>query len=205
MKKLKTMQMKLNNIILLIFVVCIIIFSISCDGGDTIPKPKGYFRIDMPPKEYVLFDSIYPYTFEYPVYSKIIADNDKNAEPYWINIYYPNFKGTVHLSYKYVKDNFAKYAEDSYNLAMKHISKASNIEDNRFDFKENNIHGITFEIDGNDAASPYQFFLTDSISNFVRGALYFNIKPNNDSLSPVINVIKEDIQHIMKTFKWKKK
>ncbi|NTW33979.1 MAG: gliding motility lipoprotein GldD [Bacteroidetes bacterium] len=196
--------MKLNNILKYLYAAFLLVSLVSCGDRDTMPKPKGYFRIDLPVKKYVMFDSVYPYSFEYSVYSKIIPDTNKNAEPFWINLYYPRFNGTIHISYKYVKHNFAKYAEDSYNLAMKHISKANNIDNDRFDFPENNIHGIIFNIEGNDAASPYQFFLTDSISNFVRGALYFNIKPNNDSLSPVIGDIKEDILHIIKTFKWKK-
>jgi gliding motility-associated lipoprotein GldD len=178
---------------------------LSCGGGgDPVPKPRGYFRIDLPQKKYVLFDSTYPFTFEYPVYAKIIPDVDRNAEPYWMNIEFPKFKGKVHLSYKTINRNLSKYADDAYNLAMKHIPKASNIEDERITFMDHKVYGVIYNIEGEGAASPYQFFVSDSLTHFVRGALYFNVKPNNDSLAPVIEFLKTDIRHLLKTFQWKK-
>jgi gliding motility-associated lipoprotein GldD len=192
-----------NNKAWFLIITVLILFS-SCGDGDYIPKPKGYMRIDLPKKKYILFDSTCPYSFEYPVYAKVNYDNDKNAEPYWTNLDFPKFKGRVHISYKSVKNNLSKYAEDAYNMAMKHIPKANNIDNERIDIKEHNVHGIIYDIQGENAASTYQFFVTDSVSNFVRGALYFNIAPNNDSLSPVIDFIKEDIKHMIKTFQWKK-
>jgi len=178
---------------------------ISCGGDKTyVPKPMGYFRIDLPEKKYVLFDSSYPYTFEYPVYAKINPDINNNTESYWLNIDFPKFKGKIHLSYKPIKRNLSLFADDAYNLAMKHIPKASNIEDSIIDVKENKVYGIIYNIEGEGAASTYQFFVSDSISNFVRGALYFNVSTNNDSLAPVIDFIKKDINHLIETFKWKK-
>jgi gliding motility-associated lipoprotein GldD len=190
--------------ILLLLSVTMLMLLSSCGGGDYIPKPKGFMRIDLPKKEYKLFDSTCPYSFEYPVYSVVNYDKDKNAEPYWINLDFPKFKGRVHISYKSVKNNLPKFAEDAYNLAMKHMPKANNIDNERIDIKEHKVHGLIYIIEGENAASPYQFFVTDSVSNFVRGALYFNFAPNNDSLAPVINFIKEDIKHLIKTFQWKK-
>lgn len=151
-----------------------------------------------------MFDSTCPFSFEYPVYAMVNYDKDKNAEPFWINLDFPKFKGRVHISYKSVKNNLPKFAEDAYNLAMKHMPKANNIDNERIDINEHKVHGLIYIIEGENAASPYQFFVTDSVSNFVRGALYFNFAPNNDSLAPVINFIKEDIKHLIKTFQWKK-
>ena len=59
-------------------------------------------------------------------------------------------------------------------------------------------------IEGVEAASPFQFYLTDSVDHFVRGALYFNVVPNNDSLAPVIDYLKDDMRHMIETFEWKK-
>jgi gliding motility-associated lipoprotein GldD len=180
-------------------------FLASCGGDDSyIPKPKGYFRIDLPVKKYLLFDSTCPYSFEYPVYAKVIPDTGRNTEPYWITIDFPRFKGKMHLSYKSVNKNLSKYADDAYELVMKHIPKATNIEDERIDFMEHKVYGVLYNIEGESAASTFQFFVTDSISNFVRGALYFSVKPNNDSLAPVIDFVKQDIRHMIKTFRWKK-
>ena len=51
----------------------IILFS-SCDNKHYQPKPKGYFRIDFPEKEYQKLDSMKYYSFEFPVYSTITPD-----------------------------------------------------------------------------------------------------------------------------------
>ena len=88
-------------------------------------------------------------------------------------------------------------------MVMKHIPKASSIENKIYENPEKRIYGLTYTIAGVDAASPYQFYLTDSTKHFIRGALYFNTIPNNDSLAPVIEFLKEDINHLIETFEWK--
>jgi gliding motility-associated lipoprotein GldD len=170
---------------------------------DYAPKPRGYFRIDLPEREYQWFDSLYPYAFEYPVYAKIVPDNRPNSEPYWINIEYPQFKGTIYISYKRVEDNLVEYLEDSRAFVMKHIPKAEAIEDSLIYRPEENVFGLLYDIEGTGAASPSQFFVTDSSAHFLRGALYFNTTPNNDSLAPVIDLIRRDIRHLLETFRWK--
>jgi len=175
----------------------------GCDSDYT-PKPRGYFRIDLPPRQYVLFDSAFPYTFEYPGYAKIVPDRSRQAEPYWMNILYSPFRAQLHISYKSVGDNLNGYLEDARHLVNKHIPKANAITQQVFINDSAHVYGLVFEIRGSEAASSYQFYLTDSISGFVRGALYFNIIPNNDSLEPVIDYLKKDIQHMISTFRWKK-
>lgn len=184
----------------LFFAVLLIIT--SCSDSYT-PKPRGFFRIDLPRHVYRGMDSTLPYTFEYPVYASIQADSNKYAEPFWINIWFPRFKATLHISYKAVHSNLASYLDDSHTLVNKHIPKASSITQREFIDVEKNVYGLEYVIRGADAASPYQFYLTDSTRNFVRGALYFNVVPNNDSLSPVIDFLVADIQHLIGTFHWK--
>jgi len=180
----------------------IIIFISSC-SEDYSPKPIGYFRIDLPQKEYTLFDTTYPYSFEYPEYGRIIEKKQQGAEAYWIDLYFPDFNGQIHLSYKKIDGNLMEYLEDSRTFVMKHIPKASAIEDSLILQRDKNIYGLLYDIQGVGAASPYQFILTDSTEHFVRGALYFNVQPNNDSLAPVIDFIKQDIRHMINTFEWK--
>ena len=67
------------------FVIIASIILSGCKRKYT-PKPRGYFRIDLPEKKYKQLDSIFPYKFKYPAYTKIVNDNDKNSEKYWINI-----------------------------------------------------------------------------------------------------------------------
>ena len=50
--------------------------------------------------------------------------------------------------------------------------------------------------------SQYQFFSTDSINHFLRGALYFNTATQNDSLAPVIEFMRVDIMHLLNSLKW---
>lgn len=179
-----------------------VILFISCEN-DYSPKPRGYFRIDLPEKEYRLFDTAFPYSFEYPVYAKIVPDERNGVEPYWINIDYPRFNGRVYLSYKVINDNLIEYLEDSRTFVMKLIPKASNIQDSLILRRADKVFGLIYEIDGINAASPIQFFVTDSASHFLRGALYFNHSPNNDSMAPVIDFIRKDIHHLVETLEWK--
>jgi gliding motility-associated lipoprotein GldD len=181
----------------------ILIIAYSCQDR-YVPKPRGYYRIDLPPKEYRSFDTTFPFTFEYPVYSKIYPDSSRMAEPYWFNIYYLPFHAQLHISYKPIKNNLAQYLDDAHTLVNKHIPKANAITQREFVDPTEKVFGLVYEIRGSDAASTYQFYLTDSTTHFVRGALYFDLVPNNDSLSPVIDFLKKDIEHMVMTFRWKK-
>jgi len=173
----------------------------ACQPSYT-PKPRGYIRIDFPAKEYVLFDSVCPYTFEYPSYGKIVPDTDYNTEPCWINIEFPDFNGTIHISYKDVNQNLNEFIEDSRELTYKHTIKADAIKETVYTNPEQKVHGILYDIKGN-AASSIQFYLTDSNTHFLRGSLYFNVQPDKDSLAPVISFFREDIIHLVESFAWK--
>lgn len=176
----------------------------SCDRT-YIPKPKGYFRIDFPEKQYVRLDTIEKYSFEYPVYATITNDINSPFEKNWVNVDFRQFKGTVYISYKdeYVKDSLGVYLNDTYLMMSKHMNKASGIFDSLIYIPERHVYGLMYNIEGRGVASPIQFYVTDSVSHFVRGALYFNLIPNNDSLQPVIDFIRTDINHLIETFEWK--
>ena len=179
----------------------VVLIACSCKNNPT-PKPRAYFRISFPEHKYDSLENVYPYFFEYPEYAKIEQDKAVTAEPYWINIHYPEYKGKIHISYKEVHDNLAQMLEDNRKLAYKHSIKADAIGEKLFMAPEKKVYGILYDIKG-DAASSVQFFLTDSIRNFLRGSLYFNTIPNKDSLAPVVDFVKEDIIHIIETFEWK--
>ncbi|MBU2651011.1 MAG: gliding motility lipoprotein GldD [Bacteroidetes bacterium] len=181
----------------------VFLFLASCSSNE-LPKPRGYFRIELPEHSYRVLDTTFPYSFEYPAYSSIMSDPYAPEEPYWIDVYFAQFKAKLHLSYKVVNDtNLIYYLEDTRKFVVKHIPKANAIEDSLIFDREKNIYGLLYEIHGGNAASPVQFFVTDSTRHFVRGALYFNVKPNNDSLQPVIDFLRKDIDHLISTFRWK--
>ena len=107
------------------------------------------------------------------------------------------------MSYMRLEGNLTKHIEDSHSMAMSHIPHASGIRQIMIKDPARKVYGLCYDIRGSGAASPYQFYLTDSTSHFLRGALYFNISPNNDSLAPVIDFIEKDIQHLIETIRWK--
>ncbi len=202
--EVRSQKSVLKTIFLLLLVNCILLtVFVSCDDKTYQPKPKGYFRIDLPEKEYVSLDSMKYYSFEHPVYSKITPDYLSPEEKEWVNVEFPSFKGTIHISYKNVDNNIEKYLEDSYYMMTKHISRAMGIRDSVVANPERKVYGLVYFLEGEGVASPLQFYLTDSVNHFLRGSLYFNVKTNNDSLAPVIDFITDDIRHLIETVKWK--
>lgn len=190
---------------LLLIPVFIGVFSSCEDDEDKIysPKPRGYFKINFPEKNYRLFDSICPYTFEMPTYSRIVQDRHKGAEPCWLNLEFPQFRATIHLSYKDVADtNLNRFLEDSRDFAIRHQIKATGLEESVVIRDSAKVYGLVYDIAGN-TASSVQFYLTDSTKHFLRGSLYFNTVTNIDSLKIVIDFIREDILHMVQTCKWK--
>jgi gliding motility-associated lipoprotein GldD len=179
----------------------------SCNS-DYVAKPRGYFKISFPEKAYRLFDRPgFPYTFEYPVYGEILQDSlffDQQAENnYWINIDFPRFNGRIHISYKEIgKNRFDSLVNDAYTMSYKqHTYKASKIEPKEFT-TPNHVSGVYFTLKGN-TATGNQFFATDSVKHFLRGALYFSATPNADSLLPVNNFLRKDVEHLIETLKWR--
>ncbi len=188
-----------NSLIALILLV----LASSCGDNNPQPKPRGYFRIDLPDKQYVALDTMRYYSFEYPTYSTITPDYHSLQEKDWVNVEFPRFKGTIHISYKQVNDNLGEYLEDAYFMITKHIGKATGIRDSVIINKEKDVYGLMYYLDGEGVASPLQFYLTDSTEHFMRGSLYFNVVPNNDSLQPVIDFITDDVRHLINTLEWK--
>ena len=180
---------------------CLLLFTTACEETYT-PKPKAYYRIQLPEKKYQSYTENCPYKFEYPTYAKVVNDDRANSENCWINIDYPLFDARVHISYKTINKNLTNYIEDSRTLTYKHIVKAADIREDIIIDDSSKVYGLMYDVSGN-AASHMQFYLTDSTKHFLRGSLYFNSTPNYDSILPVLEFIKKDIYHMMNTFEWK--
>ena len=122
--------------------------------------------------------------------------------PYWINIDFPKFNARIYVSYKAIgKNSFDKLRDDAFKMTFKHTSKASSIDQTPIQ-TTNGIGGMYFSVGGN-AATAHQFFVTDTTRNFLRGALYFDTAPNEDSLKPVNDFLQEDMVHLINTFRWR--
>ncbi len=189
------------HIIILSILVVFLLLPMSCKEK-AMPKPKGYFRIEFPEKKYEAWNENYPFSFEYFKGAQVVKDKSRLAEKYWLNIEYPKYNATLHLSYKEVRENLEKYLEDSHRLVYKHAIKADAIDGTNYMDEQQNVYGLVYRIQGN-AASSVQFIATDSLKHFLRGSLYFNNHPNQDSLAPVIQYIDKDIVHLMESLKWK--
>lgn len=187
---------------LLITLICLL----SCNSTYT-PKRRGYFRIDFPTHQYQTFNKPgFPYSFDYPVYATVIRDSsffDSVPEnPYWINIDFPRFNARIYISYKQIGLNtFDKLRDDAFKMTYKHTAKASSI-DQTVIRTPNGVGGIFFNVGGN-AATAQQFYLTDTTRHFLRGALYFDTTPNEDSLAIVNRFLQDDLNHLINTFRWK--
>lgn len=175
-----------------------------------VPKPRGYFRIELPQKKYVRFNETYeardlPLSFEYPVYGTVTGNPENPSEAGWLNISFPKYGARIYLTYIDVKGDLPDLIEQTYTMNVKnHISKADAI--NEMDINNNNekLYGILYDLKGN-TASAVQFYVTDSIRHYLRGSLYFESEPNADSLAPVIDFFREDIIHLLETLKWNRK
>lgn len=183
-------------------ILCFIMLVTACHPDYT-PKPRGYFRIEFPEKKYVHFSNPgCPFSFDIPDYGIVIPDSGRFAEPCWMNLVFEVFNGEINMSYKPLNNNLNKFTEDSRTLVYKHTVRAEAIDERLISDPANNVYGLLYEIGGN-AASSVQFYVTDSTSHFLRGALYFNVPPQSDSLAPVIEFIKEDVKHMIQSIRWK--
>lgn len=134
-----------------------------------------------------------------PVYSKGMFDE------VWLDINYPQWNGVVFLTYKRIRslDDLRGQIDTSARLLEKHYQVASGVDEHRFDSDDGTVHAVTWHLLGAKVASTYQFYATDSVSNFLRGGLFLNQTPNNDSLAPVLEYIQADIDHLIETLRWR--
>ena len=185
------------------FLIVVSVIGIVSCGTDYTPKPRGYIRIDLPEKSYSPIETGCPYSFETADYSTFQPDTRAQSDSCWFDIEYSQFKAKIYFSYKPIQGNLAEYLEDSRELTNKHITKASGIDETLLIDEKHRVFGTLYTVAGSRAASPLQFYLTDSTNHFLRGALYFNVTPNNDSLAPVIDFLEEDVIHLIETLRWK--
>jgi len=196
-----------NNIIyrkvsrIFLLVAAMFLLGTSCKQNYT-PKPEGYLKITYPEKSYRTYSDQEFYQFEIPDYAEVEIESGPRSEKGWINVSIPQLNGKIHLSYKPVNDQLTELITDSRELVYKHTVKAHGIEETPFIQSDQKRFGMIYDLKG-DVASAVQFFITDSTDHFLRGSLYFNCRPNRDSLNPVINFLREDIIHMIETTRWK--
>src|SRR4051812_39772856 len=175
----------------------------SC-SKDYTPKPKGYNRLALPDTAYRPLPDSLPYQFQYSRYARLMKDTSWIRERHWVEINYPTLKANIHITYKKLLNNeqlLKEFLNDAYVLTAKHQIKANAINETIVTTKGKKV-AVIAEIEG-EVPSQFQFTMTDSTKNFLRGALYFNTQVSNDSLKPAIDYMKKEMMHIVNTLEWK--
>jgi gliding motility-associated lipoprotein GldD len=188
--------------------LCLMLALSACHDEEFQPRNRGYFRFELPKHSYQKFSEPgFPFYFEYPVYGTTVKDTlffDKKPEnPYWMNVEFPQWGGKIYLTYKAIpnQDGYYKMLNDVYRMTSTHEKKADYIKDPVINIPQKKMHGLIFDVGGN-AASALQFYVTDSTKHFLRGALYFDVTPNADSLKPVNAFMREDVIHLINSLEW---
>lgn len=170
--------------------------------ASTLPKPKGYFRIDLPTKEYTRYSSPCGASFDLPNYAQVRLFKDRDTpDSCWFNLAFPRLRATLHCTVLPVKNDLASLIRDAYGFAAKHEMKASALKRTPIAVPGHKVYGLMYHIEGM-AASQVQFFMTDSTEHFFRGALYFDNKPNPDSIAPVLEFLQADIDRLVQSLTW---
>jgi gliding motility-associated lipoprotein GldD len=186
----------LKKIAVLVLFFAFFLAVVGCKN-DVLPKPSSYLRLDYPEAEYIGFKGNCP--FEFDINSKAIVREDKGCG---YSIIYPKMKATIYITYKPVNGNINKLLRDAQKLTYEHVIKADDILEQPYINPDKKVYGMFYQVDGN-AATNSQFYATDSIKHFVTGSVYFYTKPNFDSIMPAASFIKNDMQRLMETIKWK--
>lgn len=169
---------------------------ISCD--DVLPKPKAMLRLEYSKPVYEAFQpNDCPYAFDRNIHAKVI--DEKYCS---VNLKYPELDGTIYLSYRNVDGDLKELLSDVQKMTYEHVVKADNILEQPYDNAKARKFGMFYEVTGN-AASQSQFYLTDSVSHFITGSIYFNTRPNYDSILPAAVYLKDDVRRIMESLEWR--
>ena len=174
---------------------------LSACASDPVPKPRGYFRIDLPAQSYVPWTDSATFSAELPAYARVGTRASK-TDARWFDVRFKEQRATVHLTWSPVGDQLEDLIEDAHRFKSQHQAMAAKISSTRVLRDSARVFGSVFNVEG-EVASPLVFYFTDSTDNFLYGALYFDARPNADSLAPVTERIRADMQHMAATLAWK--
>jgi gliding motility-associated lipoprotein GldD len=178
-------------------VILPVLFLVFSCKDDVLPKPASHLRLDYPVAKYVNFENECPFAFE--MNSDAIIKGEKDCG---FAITYPKMKATIYLTYKPVKGDINTLLRDAQKLTYEHVIKADDILEQPYLNPGKKVYGMFYQVDGN-AATNSQFYVTDSIKHFITGSVYFYAKPNFDSIMPAASYVRNDMQRLMETLKWK--
>lgn len=173
----------------------------ACGRETPIPKPIGYFRIDLPAPKYQHKTPDCPFEFDISAFARLEMIVD-TAHSCWFNVAYPMLDARMYFTYKGVDGDLREFIEEAHGLAFEHQIKANKITTRKIQDDSSKVYGLIYDLGGN-VASPYQFYLTDSANHFLRGSFYFNARPNPDSSKPALDYVRNDLDRFIDSFEWK--
>ncbi|MAR62759.1 MAG: hypothetical protein CMC45_02685 [Flavobacteriaceae bacterium] len=177
-----------------IFLILLLIY--SCNNNTTLPKQKAFFAPKLETPTYK--NSNLDCNYNLLINSKSSINNFNNCN---YEIYYKDLNSKIFIN----QINFSSTIDELKNMFDQKVlenSKFSNqiIESEYIDL-DKNIYSRLYSFIG-DSPANIQFYLTDMSNNFITGSLYFETKPNYDSLYPYINYIRNDIRKMVDSFEW---
>ncbi len=181
-----------------LFFILALLFTACAD--DPLPKPKGWLRLDLPEQHYENWEGDAPFVAEVPAYAVLVPRNATGGAK-WFDMRFAKQRATVHMTWSAVNGDLPQLIEDAHTFKKQHEAKASRIGSERLLRDSARVFGTLFDVEG-DVASPMVFYLTDSTNNFLYGALYFDVRPNADSLAPVTERLRADVRHFAATLRW---
>ena len=180
-----------------IFYSLIFFVLVSCDSSK-IPKQNAFFAPQFKLPTYNLTATDCNYVFSKNKIARIEYIDNCN-----FNIIYDNLNAKIFFSSINLNNNFPEIIKIFDERIIENSSSASHVKVSEYEDSKISVYSRMFNYVGN-TPSNVQFYLTDSISNFLAGSLFFNIEPNYDSLLPYINYIKTDIRKLIENFQWNK-
>ncbi|HLV40916.1 MAG TPA: hypothetical protein VKY37_01460 [Brumimicrobium sp.] len=182
------------------FIVLLVFGLVSCNTQENyIPKPSTYLELNLPDRSYETYTDPCGYSFNKPSYFNV---NNVNGQPCNRDIELSTLNGVLHLSRIDIDTALGVYVNYAIDKVEEHKVKATAIYDSTFIRGDSKVYGTFFELQGN-VASPFQFYLTDSTTRFVSGVVYFNTRPNYDSIKPTLDFVKTDLYELMNSLEWK--
>jgi len=172
------------------------LFLFSCSNHTIIPKPKAFFYNELSVPSYVNYITNCGYSFF------INSNNEIDLENCNMKIKNSSLNSTLYLSKINIQNNFSLIDSDFSKKINENSKNAFVVKVSEYNDLENKVFAKYFSFIG-DAPSNTRFYITDSISIYLTGSLYFDSKPNYDSLLPSIHLLNNDIRKMIQTFKWK--
>ncbi len=166
-------------------------------------RPYAYPRLTLPEQtSYVRFDNQHcPFTFEYPDFGKVTRNVEDSC---WVNITFENFDATLHINGRTVTStelSIEFLQEEHRRLIYGHSVKASRIMPSPLELPSGT--GMKYEIVG-EVGTPIQVFFHDKDERrSLSLSYYYRTATKNDSLAPVTEYMKAQVDHLIQSIEWK--